>query len=275
MAKQELKEIPINQVHPDSNYRKTFNEKTLKELAASIKQNGVLEPIIVRPDVKGFAIVAGERRFRASQIAGMVTIPAVIREIADADVLKVQIIENVQREGVPYMEEAYGVRRLRDECTYDVAEIAKMIGKSDSYVYMMLRICNLSDEARIIAEKGWISKPVAWQIAKLTSPAFQTQAAEDLARPKRDKLITESGAKSYIQEHFGDDPRALRRRRVEKFGTGSNDYAANWKHYLVRFTIEQFEKFKGVVRGRTETSVLSEAVDIVLRGGQNEPDFMG
>jgi ParB family chromosome partitioning protein len=120
MTQPELKQIPINQIHAASNYRKTFNDKSLKELAASIKENDVLEPIIVRPNNNGYQIVAGERRYRASKMAGKVTIPAVVREIADADILKVQIIENVQREGVQFMEEAYAIKKLRDDCTLDV-----------------------------------------------------------------------------------------------------------------------------------------------------------
>jgi len=268
MNQPEFKQIPINQIHVAANYRKTFNEKTLKELAGSIKENGVLEPIILRPNGKGFQIVAGERRYRASIIAGLVTIPAVVREVADADILKLQIIENVQREGVPYMEEAYGVKKLREDCSYDVKEIAKMVGKSEAYIYMMIQLTRMSEDARVIAEKGWISKAVAWHISRLTSPAFQTQAANDLARTKKDKLITESGAKQYIQDNFGsgDTDQAMRKKRVAQFGAGS-EFTANWKHHLVRFTGDQFENFKKVVRGRSETEVLAEAVDVVMRGG--------
>jgi ParB family chromosome partitioning protein len=154
----ELKQIPINQIHGGSNYRKTFNDKSLKELAQSIKENGVLEPIIVRPNSNGFQIVAGERRYRASKLAGKVTIPAVVREVDDADILKLQIIENVQREGVQFMEEAYAIKKLRDDCTLDIKEIANTVGKSEAYVYYMLRLTAMTDDARAIAEKGWISK---------------------------------------------------------------------------------------------------------------------
>jgi ParB/RepB/Spo0J family partition protein len=265
----ELKQIPINQIHGGSNYRKTFSDKSLKELAQSIKENGVLEPIIVRPNSNGFQIVAGERRYRASKIANLVTIPAVVREVADEDILKLQIIENVQREGVQFMEEAYAIKKLRDDCTLDVAEIAKSVGKSDAYVYYMLKLTAMSDDARVIAEKGWIGKGAAWQIAKLKSPEQQTQAANALARPNRDRLVTENGAKSYIRETFTDSAKRLRRERKGLFGDKS-DYAGNWKYFLVRFDAAQFDAFKKIVRGRTETGVLSEAVDCVMRGGVNE-----
>lgn len=264
--KAELKNIPINQIQAKQNYRKTFRDKTLKELAASIKTNGVLEPIIVRPGKPGkFEIIAGERRFRASQLADQVTIPAVVRDVADADILKLQIIENVQREGVPFMEEAYAVKKLRDDCTLDVAEIAKIIGKSEAYVYMMLKLCAMSDEARAIAEKGWISKAVAWQISRIQSQDLQTQAANDLARPNSSKLISESGAKHYIRDNIlSNTPNAMKKRRVSEYGSGS-DYAANWKYHLVRFTAAQFKNFQDIVRGRTENTVLAESVDLVMR----------
>jgi ParB family chromosome partitioning protein len=264
MNQPELKQIPINQIHGGANYRKTFNDKSLKELAQSIKENGVLEPIIVRPNSNGFQIVAGERRYRASKLANMVTIPAVVREIADEDILKLQIIENVQREGVQFMEEAYAIKKLRDDCTLDVAEIAKSVGKSDAYVYYMLKLTAMTDDARTIAEKGWISKGAAWQIAKLKSPEQQTEAANALARPNRTKLVTESGAKHYIRDHFGDSATRLRKDRKANFGEKS-DYTANWKYHLVRFSCDQFEQFKKIVRGRTETDVLAEAVDMVMR----------
>ena len=264
MQQPELKQIPINQIHGGSNYRKTFNDKSLKELAQSIKENGVLEPIIVRPNSNGFQIVAGERRYRASKMAGVVTIPAVVRDVADADILKLQIIENVQREGVQFMEEAYAIKKLRDDCTLDIKEIANSVGKSEAYVYYMLKLVSMADDARTIAEKGWIRKAVAWQIAKLPTVEQQTEAANALARTNRDKLITESGAKAYIAENFGDAPGALRKRRVRVYG--DDQYKANWKHHLVRFTGDQFEQFKKIVRGRTETDVIAEAVDCVMRG---------
>lgn len=266
MSQPELKQIPINQIFASSNYRKTFKDKSLAELAASIKANGVLQPIIVRPSEPGkFTIIAGERRYRASKLAGLVTIPAVVRDIPIAETLKLQIIENIQREGVPFMEEAYAIKKLRDDLVLDRSEIAKMVGKSYGYVFYMLKLCEISDEARSIAEKGWISKMVAWEISKLPNPEYQTQAANDLARTKADKLVTIGTAKSYIADIFGDSKRRLRKDRVNQFGPAS-DYAADWKKYLVKFTGDQFEHFKTVVRGRTETAILSEAVDIVMRG---------
>jgi len=269
MNQPEFQQIPLNQIKIRSNYRKSFPEASLKALASSIKKNGVLQPILVRRKGKGFDLVAGERRYRASEIAGLVTIPAVIRDIEDGDVLRQQIVENVQRENVPFMEAAYGFKRLRDEGSYDVAEIAKIVGKSESYVYLMLQLTSMDEEAQRIASQGWISLAVAFHIARLPNHEYQRQAANDLARTQKDKMITENGAKSYIRETFQahDTSKNLRKKRVRTAGLGShNDFVANWKHYLVNFTGEQFEDFKKVARGRTETGVLAEAVDVVMRG---------
>lgn len=263
---QELKEVPINKIDIEHNYRKTFDEKKLAELAKSIRKNGVIQPIVVRLNGDRFTLVAGERRLRASKLADKVTIPAVVREIDEAAyAIELQLIENIQKEQVPYMEEAYGLARLRDEGILDIKEIADRLGKSEAYVYVSIQLTKLPEDVRTIAEKGWISKGVTYEITKLKDPAQQIQAANDLARTGKEKQITQSGAKHYIRDNFGDrSAGAMRKARKATYGDGS-DFAANWKHHLVRFNTEQFESFKTKVRGRTETAVLAEAVDFVMR----------
>lgn len=262
---QELKDVAINRIDVEENYRKTFNEKALSELAQSIRKNGVIQPVVLRTNGDRYILVAGERRLRASKLADRVTIPAVIRDIDDTtESIELQLIENIQKEAVGYMEEAYGLQRLRDQGSLDVKEIAKRIGKSEAYVYYALRLTAMAPEAREMCEKGWIGRGAAYEISKLKRHDQQIQAATDLARAKKDKLITQNGAKHYIRDTFGDSARALKRARVASFGDHS-DYAANWKHHLVRFTTEQFDAFKQIVRGRTETAVIAEAVDAVMR----------
>lgn len=263
----ELKEIPINKIDVEENYRKTFNEQKLGELAQSIRKNGVIQAIVVRPHGDRYVLIAGERRLRASKLADKVTIPAQIREVDDVvEGIELQLIENTQRENVSYMEEAYGFQKFRDKGSLDVKEIAKRVGKHESYVYVQLKLVTMAEDARRIAENGWITRGVAWEISKLKREDEQIQAANDLARTKADKMITVSGATTYIASNFGDSPARLRKDRVANFGLGSDkDYAANWKHHLVRFDTDQFERFKGIVRNRTETAVLAEAVDLVMR----------
>lgn len=270
MKQDSFANIPLNQIQVVENYRKTFNEQSLKSLAQSIKKNGVLQPILVRPVEDGYAIIAGERRFRASEMAGLVTIPAVVRDIQGEDVLRQQIVENVQRENVHYMELAQGIKRLRDDGDYDMDEISRIIGKEKSTCYALLSLTKMHTEAQRLCSHDWIKMRVAFQIAKLPDEEQQLKAANDLARTGTKDRITEHGAKNYIRDNFGDSAARLRKRRVEETGPNASDYARNWKKYLVVMTAEQFERFKKVVRGRTETEVLAEAVHMVQTGSDRD-----
>ncbi len=263
--KSEFLEIPLNQIQAKNNYRKTFNEKTLKELAASIKENGVVEPILVRRVREDFYnIIAGERRFRAAEICGLVTIPAIVKEVADNKVLLLQIVENIQREGVPFMEEARALRQMRDELALDVAEIAKMIGKSDALIHNLLLLTKMSPIAQDAANKGELSKEVAVYIARLPNHDYQNKAANALRRSDKTKLITGRTARDYIQETFGAK-RVSRPQQNKVQKQNGNDYQANWKKYLVNFSTLEFEKFKQIVRGRSDTTSVAEAVECVMR----------
>ena len=260
---QTLQEIPLNEITVKENYRKTFNESTLNDLAQSIKENGVIEPIIVRANGKGYAVIAGERRFRAAQIAKLATIPAIIRDVPDADALKIQLIENVQREGVPFMEEAYGLAKLRNDHDLNVSEICKIVGKSDAWVYQTLQLTKMAADAMRIAEAGWITKHCALLIARLPNEEYQVQAANALARTHKGKQVDIRYVRKYIESNFGGETTTRpKRNHIQK--TNGNDFAANWKKYLIRFTALQFEYFKSVVKGLTDTQSLSEAVEQVM-----------
>jgi ParB family chromosome partitioning protein len=270
MVQHELREIPLNQIKVKQNYRKTFKDETLKELAQSIKENGVIEPIIVRPNGSSdrFVIIAGERRFKAAEIAQLATIPAVVRDVADEDALRIQIIENVQRENVPFMEEAYGLQQLRDEHALDVAEICKLVGKSDAWVYQMLQLTRMNSEAQRLAANGFLQKPVAQLISRLKNDEDQFKAANDLARTRQGKLVDIRFARQYIDTKIEANGRPRRRRNAIQKQRGQ-DYCANWKKYLVNFSSVQFEYFKAIVRGRTDISTISEAVEQVMLETEN------
>ncbi len=128
--------------------RRHFDEQSLKELAASIIKQGILQPIVVRKATNGYEIIAGERRWRAAAIAGLKEVPVLLRNISDKDALAIALIENIQRENLNPIDEALGIKRLSDECNLTHEEIAKLIGKSRSAVTNLLRLLNLEEEVK-------------------------------------------------------------------------------------------------------------------------------
>ncbi|HEV7822453.1 MAG TPA: ParB/RepB/Spo0J family partition protein [Burkholderiales bacterium] len=142
------------------NPRRAFSESELQELADSIKQHGVIQPIAVRP-VKGAAdryeIIAGERRWRAAQIAGLHEVPIVPLDVSDSDALEIAIIENVQREDLNAMEEANGYHALANEFKRSADDIAKIVGKSRSHVANMMRLTKLPEDVQLLIASGELS----------------------------------------------------------------------------------------------------------------------
>src|SRR5258708_34522441 len=155
------RKVPIEFLKPNPrNPRQAFADAELGELAASVKQHGVIQPIVVRP-VKGAAdryeIIAGERRWRASQLAGLHEVPVVPVDVSDSDALEIMIIENVQREDLNAMEEAQGYHALADEFKRSQEDIAKIVGKSRSHVANMMRLTKLPSEVQALIAKGELS----------------------------------------------------------------------------------------------------------------------
>src|ERR1700734_832326 len=136
--------IGIDQIPPSTtNPRQTFEQNKLEELAESIRQHGLIQPVTVRPNEKGFEIVAGARRLRAAQLAELFSLPARIVELDDAAAMEWQLVENSQRVDVHPYEEAQGFQRLLDLPGYDVAALAEKTGKSDSLIYARLALLQL------------------------------------------------------------------------------------------------------------------------------------
>ncbi len=153
---EEIRNITLDSIVPHPGNRRVggFDQAKLEELALSIEAVGVQQPAVIRPIIrrlkedKMYQLVTGERRWRAARIAGMAALPCVIREISDEAVLKIQTIENLQREDIHPLDEAEGYRRLIEEAGYDVEHLAKDVGKSISYIYRRLKLRELSDKTR-------------------------------------------------------------------------------------------------------------------------------
>lgn len=169
-----VKQIPLIQIGANSDQpRKNFSDKDLAELAASIKEKGVLQPILLR-SVQGkpylYEIVAGERRFRASKIAGLTEIPALVKTISNESAMEIALIENVQRENLNPIEESAAYKNLMDKCGYDLGDVSRLIGKSESYIKNSLRLNKLPTLVKKLVEQGKISASHARTIAVAEDP---------------------------------------------------------------------------------------------------------
>ena len=150
--------LPIDEIHPNKGQpRKRFKEDELEELADSIRQNGVLQPILVRKVGTDYEIVAGERRYQAAKAAGLTEVPVVIREISDEDVFKLALIENLQRSDLTPLEEARGYKRLIAEKDMTQEELARVLSKSRSTITNTLRLLDLPGEVQEFVDDGRLS----------------------------------------------------------------------------------------------------------------------
>jgi ParB family chromosome partitioning protein len=151
--------LRISEIEPNRNQpRKEFDEEALSELADSIAQHGVLQPLLVRPILSGgYQIVAGERRWRAARMAGLSQVPVVIREMDDAQVMELALIENLQREDLSPLEEAMGYRSLMEQYDFTQEEISQTVGKSRPAVANALRLLSLPEELQSLIEEGALS----------------------------------------------------------------------------------------------------------------------
>jgi len=195
----ELKDIKPSQ----HNARKTFDEAKIKELSASIKEKGVIEPIIIRPSNGKYEVVCGERRFRASQLAGITTIPAVIKELDDKQAIEYQIIENLHREDVHPLEEAEGYELLMKKHGYKTVEdIAVKVGKSKGYVYGRLKLCELIPDNRKLFYEGKLNPSVALLIARIPAHLQKEAGKKASSGGADDEPMSYRRAAEFITKEF-------------------------------------------------------------------------
>lgn len=151
-----LREIPVELIQRGKYQpRRDMDQQALEELAESIRQQGIMQPIVVRPISESkYEIIAGERRWRASQLAQLDRVPAIVRDVPDEAAVAMALIENIQRENLNAMEEAFALKRLQDEFELTQTEVAEAIGKSRSTVTNLLRLMNLHDDVKLMLEHG-------------------------------------------------------------------------------------------------------------------------
>jgi len=166
--KEDIVEVNLNELRSNPYQpRRTFDEEKLKELAESIKEFGVVEPVIVKKSIHGYEIVAGERRCKAARIAGLETVPAVIKEFTDEDMMQIALLENIQREDLTAIEEAEAYQNLVSKLGISQEELARRVGKSRSYVTNMIGLIKLPYEAKQFILNGYLTMGHARVLSKL------------------------------------------------------------------------------------------------------------
>jgi len=196
-----LKQLPVDLVQRGRYQpRRDIEPESLQELADSIKVQGVMQPIVVRPiSDERFEIIAGERRWRATQLAGLDTIPALIRDVPDEAAIAMALIENIQRENLNPIEEAVALQRLQQEFELTQQEVAEAVGKSRSTVANLLRLMTLEVEVRTLLEHGDLEMGHARALLGLTGPA-QLSAARTVVTKGMSVRQTEALVRKLISE---------------------------------------------------------------------------
>lgn len=195
-APHHLDEVPIELVHPNPNQpRMHFNKEELDELALSIEKDGLLQPILVREDAEGYEIIAGERRWQASQLAGLKKVPVRIKEADDMKVLELALIENLQRSDLNPIEEAYGYKRMMERGNRTQSEVANAVSKGRSTIANALRLLDLPEDAQQMLYEEKITAGHARAILAIPSDEGRAKLTEKLAKEKLSVREAESLAR--------------------------------------------------------------------------------
>jgi ParB family chromosome partitioning protein len=182
---QQIVNIEIEHIMPRQGQPRTrFNDATLQELAASIKAQGLLQPLLLRPRGNKYEIIAGERRYRAAKLAGLDSLPAIIRDIKDREAAEISLIENIQREDLNAVEEARAYRHLMEHYGYTQEKVAEVIGKSRAHVANTMRILSLPDEILQMIEAGQLTAGHARTLLTLPDAKAQLIQAGEIIKNK-------------------------------------------------------------------------------------------
>jgi ParB/RepB/Spo0J family partition protein len=207
ISKPSFGDIPLDCIRASTtNPRKIFDDGHLQDLANSIKTQGVAQPILVRPievidGITYFEIVAGERRFRASRLAGMPTVPAIVRELSDRQAYEIQVLENLQRVDLHPLEEAEGFEVMMTTYGDTADQLAEKIGKSRAYIYASLKLCALEPAARKFFYSGDLTKSTALLVARIPVKALQVKCAQEITQSYNGAMSTRNAA-SHIERNY-------------------------------------------------------------------------
>lgn len=223
-----IEELPISELRANPYQpRKVFDEEALNELAESIKVHGVFQPIIVKKSIKGYEIIAGERRFRASKLAGLTTIPAIVKDFSDEEMMQIALLENLQRENLTAIEEAKAYKGIIESMNITQDELAKKVGKSRSHITNILGLLKLPTSVQDMVLYNKISMGHARVLSKLDDPKMQ----EDLAQKVIDDDLSVRNLENMLSRGSNEEGKNIRKVQnseykyietylKEKLGTG-------------------------------------------------------
>lgn len=185
VTNEEIIELNVEELRPNPYQPRTvFDEDALNELAESIKENGVIEPIIVKKSIKGYDVIAGERRLKASKIAGKKTIPAIIRQLSDDKMAEIALLENLQRENLTALEEARAYKSLQEKLNLTQEQLAKKVSKSRSHITNMLGLLRLPNEVQDMIQEKKLTMGHARALSKLEDRDEIIKMADEIANEK-------------------------------------------------------------------------------------------
>lgn len=223
-----VREVPVGQIRPNGfQPRRVFDEEKLAELAESVRAHGILQPVVVRAVIGGFELVAGERRWRAAQMAGLDRVPVVVRELSDAEMMELALIENLQREDLNPLEEAAAYQRLLDEFGLTQEELARRVGKSRSHIANTIRLLNLPSEVQESVSRGTISMGHARALLGLEDQALEVEVCRRVSEKGLSVRETENLVRSLLTKK-----KAGQRKKEERLDPWLNEVANSLKRAL-------------------------------------------
>lgn len=220
----EVFDVSVGKIKPNPYQpRKTFDQKALEELSKSIKENGLFQPILLRETLVGYEIISGERRYRASKLAGLKTIPAIIYDYTDQQMMEVALVENIQREDLSIVEEARSYQSLIDNLGYTQEQLANKVGKSRSHVANIIRLLKLDDDILESVDKGLLSMGHVKVLITIDDKKRQHQIVDQIISQnlnvrQTEELANSAKGKSTIkvkQRRANETVKSARNKRIE------------------------------------------------------------
>ena len=243
--KEQITEINLDELRSNPYQpRKNFDEESLQELASSIKTYGVFQPIIAKKSIKGYEIVAGERRVKASRLAGLKTIPAIIKDFTDEEMMELALLENLQRENLSALEEAEAYYKLKEKLNLTQEELAEKVGKSRSHITNMLGLLDLPAEIKDDIIKGDLSMGHARVLSKLEN--------KEQALTLADKVIKENLSVRKLEELTSSKEEFHRKKEITKRKPLENEFS-----YLINDLEEKLDTKVRIKNNKLEISFIN------------------